>query len=373
MQERSEPASAEIRVLAVASEIGSSKAIAPVLQSLIRRGARVKVYLANAALRFAEQLGIARDIDIRPISQIQSLDRVTEDFRAHAVLVGTTAVDSLERRLTVYARQSNILSVAVVDERYGYRRRFSDNRGAVYCLPDGVALMDDECYRDALREGLPGPRLRVTGSPLLSHLAYHAPALLKYQGGPGNMIGSSWGQVLFVSETIARDNGSSPRHRGRLGDFLGFTEETIRRDILSSLQEVGRPALLIEKLHPSDDRSPEQGWIEGQLFWKRVKEDDLWSLVLQSDVVIGMRSMALLEAALLGRRVASYQPNLIGENQCAAVHFGIAARLDTRQDLKEWVLCNLSAKSPCLASPKNLPFIRPDAAERVADLVLGMG
>jgi hypothetical protein len=107
------------------------------------------------------------------------------------------------------------------------------------------------------------------------------------------------------------------------------------------------------------------------LFWEQVREGDLWKLLLQGDAIVGMRSMALLEAGLLGCRVASYQPNLTGENNCAAVRYGLATQLETPHELKEWLENSLSAETRCVVPTADLPFIRANAADLVANLALG--
>ncbi len=299
-----------------------------------------------------------------------SIQDVVGTFAPQAIVVGTTGMDSLERALTVYAREQTIPTIGVLDERYGYQRRFVDERGNLSYLPDVIALMDDQCYADAVDEGLPASRLRVTGSPILSFLAYEASAILDGMARLTRRPYPAWKQLVFISETFDRDNGSSPQECGRLGAFLGFTEETVRRDIFTILQEIRQPTVLIERLHPSDDRIPQEGRVGEHLYWKQMRGGDLWLLLRQSDAVIGMRSMALLEATLLGCRVASYQPNLVGENRCAAVHFRVAERLDTLHELKGWLMCTMSATTGSLPPPAELPFIRSDAADQVADLVL---
>lgn len=286
------------------------------------------------------------------------------------ILVGTTARESFERALTLEARRREIPSVGVVDERYGHGRRFSDDNGRLRYLTDLVTVMDEECERDAAGEGIPADRLRVTGSPILSYLAYHAGAYRQSLAAGRTRPAEGWRQVAFISETFSRDNGSGPGQRGLLGPFLGFTEETVRRDLLAELEDLGLPTVLIEKLHPSDASEPVEQRIGDKLVWRQLRDADLWSLVVQSDVVVGMRSMALLEAALLGCRVASYQPNLVGEDRCAAVRFGLAAKLSNPSELKTWLTENLAAGSPWQSLRIDLPFLRRDAAERVAELVL---
>jgi hypothetical protein len=272
----------------------------------------------------------------------------------------------------MHARHHGIPTLVVVDERYGFQRRFGEGPNRLEYLPDALAVMDEECAELATAAGVPAERIYVTGSPILSFLASHHGTLRERVVSPVYPIPPGRQLVTFVSETFARDNGSAPGKRGLLGHFLGFTEETVREDLIQVLREIGRPVVLLERLHPSDESELHEAQTDGVVLWKQIRGGELWALLLQSDVVVGMKSMALLEAALLGCRVVSYQPNLIGENQCAAVRYRMAARLDTREELEAWLTSQLCAQGPQFPLPKDLPFIREDAAARVVDLVLGL-
>ena len=371
MVTRSVSERSRLRVLAVASEAGSAKAVVPVLACLSGRGADLHALLPTEVLALAN--AVWPEVEWGKLAAALHDQTVEEAVasRPDVILVGTTARVSLERKLVVHGRKHGIPTLSVVDERYGYRRRFEDEGGGLRYLPDLVVVMDDGCAEAAIVEGIPADRLRVTGSPTLSFLAYEYAG--RRPGVEATLFRTppGWKRVTFISETFARDNGSAPSERGRLGPFLGFTEETVCRDLLAVLREIGQPTLLLEKLHPSDDTQPMESQADELLIWGQIKGGELWPLLMESDVVIGMRSMALLEAALLGCHVASYQPNLIGENLCGAVRFGVAARLNNPEDLRCWLRKSLTAESRCQPPPVDLPFIRPDAADRVADLVLG--
>lgn len=363
--------SVQTSVLAAASEAGSGKALAPVLQVLRERGVKVRAFLPAAVLDFAEWAWPGTLGPRATVMGGQSVEDAVGDMTPDRILVGTTVRPSLERELILYGRHRGIPSFVIVDERYGYRRRFADEKGDLCCVPGLIMVMDEECARDAVAEGIPLARLRVTGSPVLSYLTYQHAVLRERVRGLVYPLSTGWRLVTFISETFGRDNGRGPGQRGLLGSFLGFTEETVRRDVLDALREIGQPVVLLERLHPSDESEAREIQESSTLVWKQIQGGDLWKLLMQSDAVIGMRSIALLEAGLLGCRVASYQPNLIGENNCAAVRYGLAARLETRHELREWLKENVSAEPRYVAPPAGLPFIRADAADRVADLVLG--
>jgi hypothetical protein len=365
--------SSPINVLAVASEAGSGKALLPVLRTLSERGIGVQAFLEAGVINLVGMLwpGTALE-EAASWVRGRSLRNLLGEGDPDVIFAGTTVGASPDRELVIYGKERSVPCVTVVDERYGYRRRFSDERGNLRYLPDAIAVMDEECAKNAVTEGIPEDRVLVTGSPLLSYLTYQQKAFREQVYDWSYFLPAGWRLITFISETFARDNGRHPGERGLLGSFLGFTEETVRRDLLSILRSIGLSVVLLERLHPSDESEPREAQECSALIWKQVRGGDLWQLLVQSDIVIGMKSMALLEAAMLGCRVASYQPNLAGENRCAAVRFGVAARLETRDELGGWLRTNLSTEKRLVPPCTDLPFIRPDAAERVADLALGL-
>src|SRR3972149_40257 len=139
--------------LAFAGEVGSGKAILPVLGSLVKRGERCAAFLAAGVIPLVDEFPeLASSGGVRPISGKESVEDTVSGFLPDGILVGTTAVDGPERQLVVYGREHEIRTVALVDERYGYRRRFSDQEGNLKYLPDIVTVMDGECYASAVAE-----------------------------------------------------------------------------------------------------------------------------------------------------------------------------------------------------------------------------
>ena len=61
--------------------------------------------------------------------------------------------------------------------------------------------------------------------------------------------------------------------------------------------------------------------------------------------MIGMRSIALLEAFLIGLPSISYQPGLIGINRCTAVKKGLIECVVSQDGLHRWLANNIAGKS----------------------------
>ena len=178
--------------------------------------------------------------------------------------------------------------------------------------------------------------------------------------------------VTFISETHAADYGTSPDSPGPLGPFIGYTEETVLDSVLNVLRELKSPVLLVEKLHPSAEINKRSLVIPENVDLYSVRETDLLALLWYSDIVIGMRSMALLEASILGcEAVVSFQPKLIGPERCTAVRLELVQKLESEEDLKSWLANKLSSfneKREKVIRPQ--PFAPEDAAERIINLAL---
>jgi len=305
--------------------------------------------------------------------ELEAVRRLAQAVAPSAIVCGTTRHVSLERELVRWGEEAGIRSVVVLDEWYRFRERFADAEGHLTCLPTAVAIPDALAFHDAVAEGLPPERCHITGSPNLASLTDLA---MQFQESPPArpaVLGEADRPVVaFLSETHSRDYGSGPGEVGSLGPYLGYTERSVRHDLVEVLRRVPKPVLLIERGHPVDERTPTPIGPSDGIEWRSVAEGDLWSLLWHSDLVIGMRSMALLEACLLGCRAIAYQPGLLGPDVCTAVRLGLTQRLDTPRELEAW----LRSEWPPPHRPtrprmiRRYAFASHAAADRVVDLAL---
>ena len=105
--------------------------------------------------------------------------------------------------------------------------------------------------------------------------------------------------ITFISEEYKKDfPPGSPFYQG-------FDEFKVIDDILSSFDE--RYHILI-KLHPAEDMDKYNKYQKNPAI-SFVARTDMDSLIVNSDFLIGMGSMLLLEAAVLRRDVVSYRPD----------------------------------------------------------------
>jgi len=360
-------------VLLCATDAGGASNLASLREVFDRERVSAVLVTSSRCRHFFDPLECYRRVIVDP--QEDELAALVDDTRPAVVLCGTTRYESPDRWAVRLARARAIPSLAIVDERYAYHSRFAGPGDDLVDLPDAIALVDEQAVEEAVAEGLPRDRCHVTGSPALSRLTTTAEAFARTPPGrPPYLLDLSTRPVVtFLSETFASDYGERADQPGPLGPFVGYTETSVCRDLREALDSQQTPVTLVEKLHPASDEGPASvgSLASERCHHVRVKNVSLWDLLWHSSLVVGMRSMALLEAHLLGVPAVSYQPGLIGTDRCSAVRLGLIPRLSTCQQLASWIQRSLYSTSVGRHVPlARYRFAAIDAADRVLSLAL---
>jgi len=369
-------ATGQDRVILCATDAGGACNLAPLLPVLKAHELAVTVITRPRLLPLFDDVSGGRAdriVDGEDLGDERLLALLSEDG-LRAVICGTTRYASPDRSLVRMARAAGIRITVVLDEWYAYRFRFRvpDTKEAVV-FPDAIALQDEVALHDATGEAIPASICRITGGPSLSHLTSWAEGLRKEPPRAPKILDELAGRpvVTFLSETHAADFGSAPGEQGPLGAFIGYTETSVRQSVREVLERIGKPVVVVEKLHPSAESEIARPPATTPVDWRPVHEAHLWSLLWHSDLVLGMTSMALLEAAVLGRRTVSYQPGMIGEERCTAVRLGIAGRVESADELEaicEDVIGNRAFRRD--SRVRRFPFAAVEAARNVVELAL---
>jgi hypothetical protein len=329
-------------IILCATDVAGARNLSPLLPILADLDCNVCVLTTNERRDiFEPYLAFIDNLDIRKNFGSSELSQLIREADPVVVIAGTTRYKSMDRELIFQANQMGVRSVVLVDEWYAYRERFVDpDTGELKYLPDVICVPDQISWDEAVNSGLPGEKCCITGSVALADLTEKASGYLEVAPKIPEEVSSRNGKrvVTFLSETYVRDFGSAPGDSGLLGDYKGYSEILVVEDIWRTLQSISEPTLLIEKIHPADmakslgiqDQSQRHSWL-------RVKDVDLMALLWNSDAVIGMQSMSILEAYIMGCCVVSYQPGLIGSDTCTAVRLGYVELLIDHSKLKRWL------------------------------------
>lgn len=257
----------------------------------------------------------AIDVPAVIFDSLPSLDELRALWRkdpADALITGTSHYEPFEAHLWRISAEFNAPSLAVIDYWSNLAARFAEG------LPDTVGIID-ETQREPLM-ALGFRDIIVTGHPALAEIT-PLPFLPNDSLRPVS--------ILFVSERIAEDvaEGFNPSQ--------GFDEIDVFNLTFAACNAVAadRPVTLTVKFHPYNDPNhffdrvmTEKARSNLSLVFVAGREP-IRPLIQDSDLVLGVASVALIEAALLGRPVVSVQPNLSRENMFVPGVMGFAMTL----------------------------------------------
>ena len=339
------------RILIVSRDPGGTNAIMPLIEPLRVLGNEVSVYGKDLALSIYQKQNIdCSDIyDIMPSGTQGETDKFVRKTRPDLILTGTSSEDFTERYLWRAAEKAGIPSFAVLDQWTNYRLRLiseSDDpmSGRVrseLIVPSVFFIMDEFAMKEMCALGIDRGKLVVSGQPFFDHIRNTGDRFTtsEVERLRRELTGALGGLVfVFASQPIA----SLHRINGMAEDYWGYTEETVLQSVLKCLskltEEMATRVTLAIRLHPKDERTVYQNALATLPNSIRVvvdRETDSSLLLKASDLIIGMFSMLLLEAAILERRFISVQIGLKRENPLIFDRMGLVRSIVTDDELEE--------------------------------------
>ncbi|MEM4396793.1 MAG: hypothetical protein QXR30_04020 [Candidatus Woesearchaeota archaeon] len=328
------------KILVSAQDVGGAVNIAPICSKLKSLNFNIKIIPSKITKDIFVKHNLNEElIELLNLNE-DTLKKLFLEFKPNLILTGTTRYFSSDRLLIKISNEYNVFSISVLDDWTNYRLRFTENSNGLI-LPDIICCMDEIAYKDAILEGIPSKKLIITGSIYLSLLfnnkSNNDDKLLPSKILNIDGLNKDIPTILFISETLEKDFGNDQRG-GKMGDFLGYTEKTVLQDIIEVLSEFDINCNLIEKLHPIAEFSGIKNFSVNKINYIQLKNYELHNLILNSDLVIGMRSIALLESAILNKLTISYQPNLNPKyGSCTAERIAKVESLRNKEELKYYI------------------------------------
>lgn len=283
-----------MKVLIASGDAGAGAAIAPVAAALAARpGAEVRVAAAPFSAPHFERASLT----VEPFERAVPLLA----WRPDVCLGGASWGAVSEMPAIAAAGAAGIPTVVMLDFWSHYRERFTAANGRLV-QPGAIAVIDEDARAGLIAAGLDASRVHVTGGPQFDRLASLGAAFDdRARTRLRNEIAGGDPFVLFVSQPI----------EALVGRQWGFTESEVLLQVRDALAQPGRPAVLGVKWHPREEPRPLPAGA-GRVRLVDLRAYDSVELVLAADIVAGINSMLLLEAALLGRLSLSVQPGLCG-------------------------------------------------------------
>jgi hypothetical protein len=358
---------------------GAANFVAGLPAAVAREGPSVSLLAGGMA---AEQLAALGEV-FEPVEDgddaAAGLIRRVDALHPRLVAVGTSEnVDSPALSLVDHARRAGIASVGLVDGPSNADHRFRGRSGRpLGHAPDWIVVADEAVRRRFVELGAASERVLVGGHPRYDAVLALGEAMARADraalcrrhfadAGPGEKV------VVFLAEL---SDGVNPHlyHRmpsyslhGR-GDHDGRTE-IVLEEVLDALGTIAPRPRLVLRLHPKNARREFEAWadeIDG--FSAGGPSDALLEMLYAADLVVGLSTILLMEAALAGCRTLSVLPRQEETEWLPAIALGLTPCVTDRAGLRAALQSALAENSPALPDPA--VCVPPGAVERVTGIL----
>jgi hypothetical protein len=274
------------------------------------------------------------------------------------VVTGTSSEDFTERHLWKAAESAGIASFAVLDQWTNYRLRLipegdaptTEHPTSKLVVPSFFFIMDEFARKEMCALGIDREKLVVSGQPFFDFIRRTGD---KFTAGDikklrQELTGTEDSLVfVFASQPIA----SIHRKNGMAEDYWGYTERTVLKSVVGCLskltEELAVKVTLVLRLHPKDELDSYQDALADLPSSIKVvfdRETDSSLLLKSADLIIGMFSMLLLEAAILERQFISVQIGLKRESPLIFDRMGSVRSILSEEELEETLRGVLNGK-----------------------------
>lgn len=323
--------------LAFVEDPGAANYLAPVVAGLQARGATCRFFAGTAASEYLRDRGVSVEMLPADASARALLDQV----RPRVLLAGTSEnPDAFGLALIDAARSLTIPSVAAVDGAANSTHRFR-GRGheALAHAPDWI-LVSDACTKESyVALGIAADHVVVCGHPHYD-VVYAARRALEAEGHSAVRarvlpVARERRVVVFVSE-ISGGLDAEQFRRSDAYTLQGHGSEGRTEIVLDELIDAialgpTRPFLVL-RLHPKN--TPDDYPRHAPAFDELSQGGSPLDLVFAADLVVGMTSMLLLEAALLGRPTLAIVPRRLERDWLPSIGWGVTACVHERAALR---------------------------------------
>ena len=360
-------------ILIFVEDPGAANYVAELPAALGKRGFHARLLADGSAMGYLCQRGIPPET----LPPSTTAEAILASASPRLLIVGTSEnPDTLGLALVAEARSAGIESVGVVDALqiadYRFRGRTGD---ALAYVPDWL-LLPDRWTREAYVElGYPPERAVVCGHPHFDYvrkiaegLAREGRSTVRCRLLPG--VPCEQSVIVFVSEI---STGLDPQEFRRSAEYTlegwGTSDgrtKIVLEEFLDAIRLVKPQPYLVLRLHPKNTLEEFTAYLDK---FDLVSEGGSpLELMYVADLVVGMTSVLLMEAVVMGKRTLSIVPRAIERKWLPSTHMGLTSCVNSREELRSAITSILRERSKILPVKANEAFVI-GALSRVVEFI----
>jgi hypothetical protein len=326
-------------ILIYVEDPGAANFAANLPGAMAASGWRTRLLAGGYARDYLKQ----RSIEAENVPPHASADAILSATEPDMLVVGTSEnQETLGLKLVVAARRRAIESIGMVDGFANAAYRFRGDRATPLAYAPDWLLVPDQWTSDAFIElGYRPDRIKVCGHPCYDQVRSRARELA--QDNPQLLRQTMFPQapdkakiVVFLAEI---SEGLEPGQFRRTDEYTLKGKETSRYrtdivldEFLAATQVFAHRPFLVLRLHPKNIREEFSSYLH---FFDQISQTEPpLDLVCAADLVVGMTSMLLLEAAIAGRPTLAVVPRPEEMAYLPSIRRGITPCATSREQLQ---------------------------------------
>ncbi|MEQ8322460.1 MAG: hypothetical protein RH946_19520 [Rhodospirillales bacterium] len=356
-----------LRIAAIIEDPGAANGMVGVNDALTLRGAEIDIYATGAAQAYAANIGLAT----------LDLDDLAVPLGADALLVGTSEnPDSPVFAVTHAARKAGIPCFGFIDGPANAAHRFRGRTDTPLThAPDFLLVSDPAAAAAYAKLGFDADKITVVGHPNMDRVRARA-VELSSEGRPKVRarlfpnLDPTRPLIVFLAET---SDGLDPAEFKRSDAYIltgrggsdGRTEICLE-ETLDALPAAAPDAALVLRLHPKNDADAFKPYAD-EIAAISIGGDPL-EVVFAADLVIGMTSVLLFEAAVMSRPALSVTPRPDEAAWLSSIALGLTPQVCSADTLRASIAEAMKGRMP--GSGDIDALVPTGAAARMADAIL---
>jgi hypothetical protein len=367
----------EIDILIYVEDPGAANFVAGLPEALEKHGWQTRLLADGFAYQYLLDRGIRPELVSK--SENSARELLTR-LKPGLVIVGTSEnPETLGFDLITAARTLGIMTLGVVDAfgNADYRfRGHTDN--PLFYSPEWIAVPDQwtkEAYVDL---GYPVERLAICGHPHYDYVLNTAARLAKQdkQRSRNKLFSSNHNNAPVIVFAAEVSTGLNPGQYRRMSDYTmtGRGTRTNRTEIileefLDALALCEQKYYTVLRMHPKNTEEELAPFLK--YFNQISQEEPSLALVFAADLVVGMTSMLMMEAAIMGRPTLSIVPREVEKVSLPTIRLGITPCVTTREELRT-VLPDLLARCKQPMAVDTDHWVHPGSLQRTVGFIEGL-
>ena len=329
-------------ILALAQDPGGAEAIEPVLTRLQgHNDLKLHILASKHACSIFSQAGLELVECNYQGWSLPNWQDFAEDwlkrYKPNLLLTATSNAGLLERAFIRVAKKRGLKTLTVIDFWSNYAKRFfveGEDQLSDSILPHEIATIDEFSIAEMNAIGFPADMLHITGQPAFDKFVIWSKS--KHAKIAGQRIRKELQLVENARLIVFFSQYISDMYPLGSSAYRGYTEFDVLSDLIALAPKFLSPIFIAAKTHPKEEPDKfDELLLDAPSYFKSVANANADALIMAADLLVGMSSTALVKGIMAGRKILSYQPNLVGKDELVLSRMGILETLRSRDELVE--------------------------------------